>query len=156
MDFSSRITGIKELNKTLAKIPRSSQRKVYMKALRAGAKPVKDAATANIKRVSDKYTGVLALKSSVAIYNGKKRRGNYRVLVHIRRGLINKKVVAFGKKPVRVGLYASVLEYGSAKLNRRPRSWIRKSIREEKGAAVDALRREFSTRLDEAVKDARI
>lgn len=155
MDFSSTVSGVKELDKTFSNMPRSSQRKAYMKALRAGAKPVKEASTENIKQVSDKYTGVLALKSSVAIYNARKYRGNFRVLVQIRRGLINTRVEAFGKKPVRVGLYASVLEYGSAKLNRAPRSWIRKAIREKKNIAGDEIRKEFGKRLAEIVMDAK-
>lgn len=155
MKFTGRIEGVDKLVKTLGNMPRSSQRKAYMKALRAGAKPIKEASTINIKQVSDKYTGVLALKSSVAIYNAKKYRGSYRVLVQIRRGLINTKVTEKGKKPVRVGLYASVLEYGSQKLNRRPRSWIRKAIREEHSKAASEIRLEFSKRVSEIIEDAK-
>lgn len=155
MKFSNTITGLDRLDKTFANMPRSSQRKAYIPALRAGGKVLKDASTANIRQVSDKYTGVLALKSSIAVYNAKKLRGNYRVLVHVRRGLINTRVSAFGKKPVRVGLYASVLEYGSQKLNRKPRSWIRKAKREKEGAAQNKIRQEFSARVSQIVADAR-
>jgi hypothetical protein len=57
--------------------------------------------------------------------------------------------------PVRVGMYLAVLEYGSVKLNRRPRPWIRPAIRSEKNAALDKISKEFSRRLDFAVKRAR-
>lgn len=155
MKFTGRIEGVEKLVKTLGNMPRSSQRKAYMKALRAGAKPLKEASTINIKQVSDKYTGVLALKSSVAIYNAKKYRGSYRVLVQIRRGLFNTKVQDKDGNPIRVGLYASVLEYGSPKLNRRPRSWIRKAYRENEEFAKNEIRLEFSKRVVEIVADAK-
>lgn len=151
MDFSSSFTGLSDVEKVFKNLPRSSQRKVYMKALRAGGKVIKEDATNNIRQVSDKYTGVLSQKSSIAVYNGKKYRGNFRVLVQVRKGLINTKVNK--SNPVRVGLYASVLEYG--KKNQRPRSWARKAIREGKVKSVEALRKEFYIRLPEAVQDAK-
>jgi len=150
MDFSGSLSGIKDIDKVFTNLPRSSQRKVYMRALREGAKPVKDAATNNIRQVSKKFTGLLSRKSTVAVYNYKKYRGNFRVAVQIRRGLLNNLVEG---EPVRVGLYASVLEYG--KNGQPPRSWIRKAIRENKEQAVNALASEFNKRLTDAVKDAK-
>lgn len=150
MEFKGSLSGIADIDKVFSNMPRSSQRKVYMRALREGAKPVKDAATDNIRQVSKPFTGLLSRKSTVAIYNYRKTRGNYRVGVQIRRGLLNNKVKG---EPVRVGLYAAVLEYG--KKNQPPRSWIRKAIREKKSAAVDALTREFNKRLVDAVQDAK-
>lgn len=160
MDFGVKITGLAELDRTLGKMARSTQRKVYSRSLREGAKIVKDAASDNIRQVSKQYTGLLSKKSSIAVYNAKKYRGNYRVLVQIKRGLVNNKVIVKDSKtglkgPVRVGLYASVLEYGSSKLNRRPRPWIRKALRENENRALIAIQNEFNKRLNEAVLDAR-
>lgn len=156
MDFSVRISGVEKLDRTFLNMPGSTQRKVYNKALRRGGKVVKDAATVNIMKVSKKFTGVLSLKSSVAMYNGRKRKGNFRLLIHVKRGLMNHKVLAKGfKKPVRVGLYASVLEYGSKKLNRVPRPWIRPAIRENTTSVVNNITDEFKIRMNEVVKDAR-
>lgn len=160
MQVSSSISGIKAVDKVFANMPRSSQRKIYMKALRSGANVVKEAATENIRQVFNRFTGVLSKKSTLAVYNAKKYRGNFRVLVQIRRGLVNAKVNVRDSKtgmtgPVRVGLYAAVGEYGSQKLNRRPRSWIRKAIREKESPAVYNIRTEFSHRLIDAVEDAK-
>lgn len=151
MDFKSNISGVQNLDKVFNNLPRSMQRKAYMQALRAGAIPVRDAARENIAAVSKPFTGVLSRKGSVVIYNYKKSRGNYRVGVQIKRNLLNNKVKG---EPVRVGLYAAVLEYGSAKLNRRPRSWIRKAIREQKERAVSSITKEMSRRMVDAVRDA--
>lgn len=151
MEFKSNISGVQDLDRVFNSLPRSMQRKAYMQALRAGAGPVRDAARENIRAVSNKFTGVLSRRGTVTIYNYRKSRGNYRVGVQIRRNLLNNKVKG---EPVRVGLYAAVLEYGSPKLNRRPRSWIRKAIREQKSKAVDSLTKEMNKRIVDAVKDA--
>ena len=151
MELNASIAGIRELEKTFSNLPRSMQRKAYMQSLRAGAEPVKIAAQSNIQQVSRPYTGVLSQKSTLRVYNLKKYRGNYRVSVQIRRGLVNSKA-----KGVRVGLYAAVLEYGSQKLNRQPRPWIRKAIREQQAAAVSALTKEMNKRIVDALKDAKV
>jgi HK97 gp10 family phage protein len=148
MKFDVDIIGVKDLDRVFNNLPRSMQRKAYMQALRAGAEPVKSAAQANIQQVSRPYTGVLSRKSTLRIYNLRKYRGNYRVSVQIRRGLINTKA-----KGVRVGLYAAVLEYG--KKGQPPRPWIRKAIREQQAAAISALTTEMNKRIVDALKDAR-
>lgn len=160
MDFNSKITGTAELDKVFAKMTRSTRRKAHMQSLRAGAKVVKEAATVNIRKQFNVHTGVLSKKSTIAIYNGKKYKGNYRVMVSIKRGLVNNMIKARNKvtgavENVRVGLYAAVGEYGSTKLNRRPRPWIRPAIRENEVQAVSELRREFSSRISDVLRDAK-
>lgn len=155
MDFNAAITGIREVEKTFNNLPRSMQRKVYMKALRAGAAPVRIAAEANLASVSDPFTGLSRTKGAIQIYALKKYRGNYRVGIQAKRGLVNAAKKDKNGQPVRVGLYLAVLEYGSPRLNRQPRSWIRKAIREQPQAALDATAKEMARLLPEAVRDAR-
>lgn len=160
MDFSSNLTGLAELDKVFSKMTRSTRRKAHMQSLRAGARVVKEAATVNIKKQFKQHTGLLSKKSTIAVYNGKKFKGNFRVLVSIKRGLQNAMVKSKNKKTgivenVRVGLYAAVGEYGSTKLNRRPRPWIRPAIRENEVQAVSELRKEFSRRISDVLRDAK-
>lgn len=151
MDFKSTITGIDDIDKVFANLPASTRRKANMKALRAGAKVVKSMAEENIKAVtSNEATGFLA--NNIRIYNYRKMRGNFRVGVQVKRGAVNTKKVVNGK-PVRVGLYGSVLEYG--KSNQSPRSWIRKAIREGFNKAVADITTEMNKRIVEAVTDAK-
>lgn len=152
MKFDVKFNGLSEIDKIFLNMPRSSQRKIYSYALRKGAYPVKVSATNNIKSVSSPFTGLLSRQSSVAIYNLKKKRGYYRVSVQIKRKLVNVKKVVNGS-PVRVGLYASVLEYG--KKNQAPRPWLRKALRERKGDVFSSINSEFNKRLIDAIKDAR-
>lgn len=155
MDFKSSVKGTRELKRVFKNLPRSSARKIYMKSLREGAKLVELAAENNLKSVSDPFTGLAHRKSSITVYNLKKYKGNYRVSIQVKRGLVNTAKKDKNGQPVRVGLYLAVLEYGSQKLNRSPKSWIRKAIRENKDPAVKALLVEFNRRLPEAIEDAK-
>lgn len=160
MNFNSKITGTAELDRVFAKMTRSTRRKAHMQSLRAGAKVVKEAATVNIRKQFNVHTGVLSKKSTISVYNGKKYKGNYRVMVSIKRGLVNNMIKVRNKvtgavERVRVGLYAAVGEYGSKKLNRRARPWIRPAIRENEVQAVSELRREFSSRISDVLRDAK-
>jgi HK97 gp10 family phage protein len=152
MDFTGSISGVQDLDRTFANLPRAMQRKAYSQALRAGAGPVRDAAQENIRIVSQPFTGLAQKRGTIRIYNLRKSRGNFRVSVQVKRGLTNPAKKSKGG-PVRVGLYLAVLEYGKA--GQPPRSWIRKAIREKKGPAVDALTKEMSKRMIDAIKDAR-
>lgn len=152
MDFSSRVSGIQDLDRTFKNLPRSMQRKAYRQALRAGAMPVRDAAQENIRAVSKVFSGMAQRRGTITIYNLRKYRGSFRVSVQVKRGLTNPAMV--GKDgPVRVGLYLAVLEYG--KQGQPPRSWIRKAIRENKPQAVAALTKEMNKRMVDALIDAR-
>lgn len=147
MDFNARLTGIDNLDKVFRNLPRTTQRRAIMPALRAGAFVIRDLASSNVRSVtSGESTGVLA--KSLRVYNYRKYRGNYRVGVQVKRGLMNTQVKG---KPVRVGLYAGVLEYREGGRY----SWIRKAIREGQPQAVSALTKEVNKRMVEAVRAAR-
>ena len=154
MNFDA-ITIDKDVQKTFNNLPRSLQRKVYMRALRAGARPVRDAAEANLRSVSEPFTGLSRARGSVTVYALKKYRGSYRVAVQVKRGLVNAAKKDGQGRPVRVAMYLAVLEYGSTKLGRGPRSWIRKAIRETPAEAIQVTAKEMARLLPEAVKDAR-
>lgn len=151
MEFDGKLSGIADLDKTFRNLPGSTRRKAHMQALRAGAAVVRDLAEDNVKSItSGEATGYLA--KNIRIYNYKKNRGNYRVAVQVRRNAVNTKKIVKGE-PVRVGMYAAVLEYG--KKGQPPRSWIRKAIREGKTRAVALLTIEMSKRMVDAVRDAK-
>lgn len=151
MNFVGSLTGIADLDVTFKRLPGATRRRAHMYALRKGAAVVRDNAEENVKAVtSGESTGLL--EKNIRVYNLKKVRGNYRVAVQVRRGLVNQKKKVKGV-PVRVGLYAAVLEYG--KKGQPPRSWIRKAVRESKTAAIDALRSEMNRRMVDAVNEAK-
>lgn len=146
---------IREIEQALRDLPRAMQRRVYRQSLRAGAVPVRNAARANIRSEYKEFSGLASRANTVVAYNLKNFRGYMRVAVQIRRGLTNAVKRDKDGNPVRVGMYMAVGEYGSSKLNRRPRSWIRKARREREGAAVSAIQKELNERLEDALKDVR-
>lgn len=149
------VKGMDALLKTFNNLPRGMRRKAYMQALRAGAVPVRDAARDNIKAVSEPFTGLSRRNGTVRIYNLKRLRGAFRVAVMVRRGLVNEKVKDKDGKPVRVGMYLAVLEYGSQKLNRAPRPWIRNAAKQNQLKALSKTQSELYKRIDDALKDAK-
>lgn len=155
MKFSARLTGIEELDRTFSRLPMATQRRAYVPALRSGANPVRKAATANLRTVSQPFSGLARRANTLAVYKLKNFQGHFRVAVQVRRGLTNSVKKDKDGKPVRVGMYLAVLEYGSQKLRRPPRSWLRKALREQKSIAVDSIRAEFSKRMNDVVLDAK-
>lgn len=143
------ITGATELDKTFLALPGATRRKVIMPSLRQGGAVVRELAIANLKGIlSDKSTGVLI--RNIRVINKKKTRGYYGVMVSVKRGVMNTKVKG---QPVRVGLYASVLEYG--KRGQAPRSWIRKAVREGVEPSLSEMRKVFRLKIYDAIREAK-
>lgn len=152
MDFDSKISGIEQLYKVFNNLPRAMQNKVYRSSLVAGAIVVRESAKRNVQSiVSNEATG--ALSKNLRVYQLKKRRGLYRVAVRVRKGAVNRRKKDGQGNPVRIGLYASVLEYG--KKGQPPRSWLRKAIREERVQAIYKITTEMRTRMIDALNDAK-
>lgn len=151
MEVGVQFQGMEQVVKTLLNLPGSTRRKVIMPALRAGATVVRDQAAANVRTVAVQGYATGKLEREIRFYNYKKLRGAFRVGIQVRRGAVNRKKIVNGQ-PVRVGLYASVLEYG--KKNQPPRSWLRKALREKEQDTVTAVTNYISKNLDQAVKDA--
>lgn len=154
MEFKVEINS-QEIEKTFNNLPRSMQRKVYMRALRAGAAPVRDAAEANLRAFTKRFSGLSRARGTITVYNLKKYQGNYRVAVQVKRGLVNTVKKDGQGRPVRVATYLAVLEYGSQKLNRPAHSWIRKAAREKPTEAASATAVEMGKLLPAAIADAR-
>lgn len=147
MEISANITGVKEVEKVFRKLPASSQNKAFRPALRKGGYVVRDQARKNVKAVvSNEATGLL--ERNLRVYSLRKLRGNLRVGVQVKRGLVS-------RKGVRVGLYAAVLEYGRNDGTQPPRSWIRKAIRETPSKVLQVTKDEVYKRMPDVVRDAK-
>lgn len=143
--------GISEVKKLFSNLPKSSAKKGYKKALKAGGTVIRKLASNKVKSlVSNEATHTL--EKNIAVYSLKTINGNYRVAVQVRRGVVNTKKIVNGE-PVRVGLYASVLEYG--KKGQPAKSWLRSSAREGAPAALAAAEIAFYSVLQQIVDDAR-
>lgn len=144
MSIEARISGVQDIDRVFLALPGATQNKASRPALRAGGRVIRDMASANVKAItSDEATGLLA--RSLRVYALRRFKGNLRVGVQVKRG-------AVAKNGARVGLYASVLEYG--KEGQPPRSWLRKAIREGVSSATSAVVTEFNKRLVDAVRAA--
>lgn len=150
MDVKADIKGAEEIKKMLGVLPRSMERKVLRKSLKSGADVIKKKASENVKAIAQEGTGTLA--KNIGSYSLKKYRGSLRYGVMVKRKSVNKYKIIKGA-PVRVGLYASVLEYGKA--NQPPRSWLRKALREGKGEAFEQIKKSVREGLGQAIKDAK-
>jgi hypothetical protein len=134
------------------KLPSKMRSLIYSKALLAGGAVVRDKASINVKSVvSSEASGVLA--KNLRVYRLKKKRGWYRAGVMVRRGAVNKRKRDGNGKPVRVGLYGSVLEYG--KKNQPPRAWLRPAYASERGKAESRVRQVFTNNLLSALESAK-
>lgn len=153
MKMSFSVSGVNETQRVFANLPRTTQNKAGQQALRAGGLVVRDAAVRNIKAITSKSnvsTGVLA--KGLRVYKFKKKQGMIRAGVMVKKGLVNERKRVKGA-PVRVGLYASVLEFGKA--NQPPRPWLRPALIENDGKVRDAVRVELLNRMDDAVRAAK-
>jgi HK97 gp10 family phage protein len=152
MNLTNRITGLEDVLKVFRKLPKSMQSKAYRASLKEGAEIIKNMASENVKAIATKGYATGTLEKNIRSYSGRKYRGNFRALVQVRRKAVNSKKLVNGQ-PVRLGLYASVLEYG--KRGHAPQSWIRKAIREGEGQAFNAIRSGISKRMFEVLRDAK-
>lgn len=148
MDFTSNIDA-RDVDLLLKNLPGVTRRRVIMPSLRAGGNVIRKKAEANVKSViSGDSTGVL--QKNIRVYNYKKFKGRYRVGIQIKKGAVNSMKMVNGA-PVRVGLYASVLEYRDGGRY----SWLRKASREGNSEAFTEISAEISKRLVKAVYEAK-
>ena len=153
MQIKTTVSGLRETEEALRKLPQKYRTVAGQSALIAGARIIQKAAASNVKAIvgaSKVATGTLA--NGIRVYRMKKKRGMLRVGVMVQKGLVNKKKIVKGE-PVRVGLYASVLEYGKA--NQPPRSWLRKASENNESAVFSAVKGVLTERLAEAIEKAK-
>lgn len=153
MEFSAKLEGEQQLIKVFAKLPKATRRRAINPAMRKGATYVKDLAQVYLNSVlSGRSTGLL--QRSLTVYMGKRYQGNNRFIVQVKKGLVNTKKIVNGS-PVRVGMYAAVLEYGKKDGSQPPRSWIRRASREGKGQAITIVTQEIGKNISLAVSEAK-
>lgn len=153
MQIKTSVSGLKETAEALRKLPQKYRTIAGQSALIAGAHVIRKAAAENVKAItgaSKDSTGVLA--GGIRVYRMKKKRGMLRVGVMVQKNLVNKKKIVKGE-PVRVGLYASVLEYGKA--GQPPRSWLRKASENSSSAVFSVVKGVLTEKLAEAVEKAK-
>lgn len=152
MQLSVSVMGDKEVEKALRNLPSKTRDIASKRALKAGGGVVKRAAAANVVSITSESkvaTGTLA--KGLAVYQMKKKHGMLRVGIMVKKGLKNRRIIKGSF--VRVGLYASVLEYG--KKNQPPRSWLRKAAKEKASVAFQVVKDEIGRNLDKAIEAAR-
>ena len=119
--------------------------------MRKASKVIQKRAEKNVvSEVSDEATHTL--EKSLETVKFRETDGAVRYAVRVKPKTVNQKKVVNGK-PVRVGLYGAVLEYG--KQNQPPKSWLRRAALEGKQDALTTAQQEFRTGLDQAVQEAR-
>lgn len=153
MEIDTSVQGLKEVEAIMRRIPTTMRTLAGHRALAAGANVIKQAAVSNLKAItaeSKVATGTLA--KGIRIYKMKKKRGMLRVGVMVQKGLVNKKKIVKGK-PVRVGLYASVLEFG--KKNQPPRSWLRSASKQNSDKIAAATEKALAEQLVKIVEAAK-
>ena len=153
MLIDTRVQGLKETEAALMKLPQKFRTAAGQKALIAGARVIQKAAVNNLKSItsaSKVATGVLA--NGIRVYRMRKKRGMLRVGVMVQKKLVNKRKIVKGE-PVRVGLYASVLEYGKA--NQPPRSWLRTASENNADQTLSVVKGVLSENLAEAIEKAK-
>lgn len=146
------IEGVDKIEKVFANIPRATRKKASRQALREGAGVIREMAETNVKSIANEGYATGTLERNIRVYSLKQLRGALRVAVMVRRGAVNLKKLIKGE-PVRIGLYASVLEYG--KKGQPPKSWIRKAAREGASKAYDVVVKGISKRIDDILNEAK-
>lgn len=152
MQLDVNILGAEQIQRVLGSLPRTTARKIIMPALRAGAVPVTKQAIFNVRALANKGYATGELEKNIRAYNLKKYRGQYRVGIQVKRKSVNRTKIVNGQ-PVRIGLYAAVLEYG--KENQAPQSWIRSALRSRDVDAYNAVLNYFRKNIYKAVEDAK-
>lgn len=141
-----------QLLRTFERLPLAMRKKVAVKAMRAGAKVVVKKAVANIRSMeSSEASGVMAKSVQAAKFRDK--NGMIRFGVRIKPKAVNARKKDRDGKPVRVGLYASVFNWGKKGQPGRP--WLTNAAKASPAEVVSAAREEFDRGLNEAVQDAR-
>lgn len=151
MKLDVEISGIGDLERMFSRLPSSTQRRAIQPSMRQAMNIVKELAVANVKLYAvDRVSGTLSRSLQVAMLP--KYQGQQRMAVRVRPGAVNKTRLINGE-PVRVGLYAAVLQYG--KEGQPPRPWMTNAIAKGRTPASEKFRREMAKRMPLAVEEAR-
>ncbi len=141
------------LLKAFDNMPAAIKRKVARKSMANAAAVVKKYASGNIKALeSSEATQTLA--NSLEVRRLREKNGMVRYAVRVKPKTVNARKRDADGKPVRVGLYAGVLEYGG-KVRKQPQwAWLRRAAKEHLTEVLNAAQEEFRKSLDTAIKYA--
>lgn len=141
-----------QLIKTLKKLPKKVRDEAIIPSIFDGGLFLRDEARRNVKAVATQGYSTGELEKSLTYYRMKNYNGHYRIGVSVARGAVNRKKIVNGA-PVRIGLYGAVLEYG--KKNQAPRSWIRKTARDNPNRVLSIVRDTIAKNLNKSVESAK-
>lgn len=142
------------LLKTFNAMPDKIKLRAARYAMRQGAAVVKKAAERNIQGAESSEASH-TLEKSLQVFRMKEKNGLVRYGVRIKPKSVNARKRDGQGKPVRVGLYAAVLEYGG-KVRKQPAwSWLRRAAKEHISDVVAEAREGFKKNLDKAVNEAK-
>lgn len=132
--FDFKLEGFDELDKALAKLDNRVQKRISLKALRAGAKIIAKQAKDNVPV----NTG--NLRKSIGTFAAKRKAFFKEVLIGTRSG----------KKRKNDGFYGRFVELGTSK--KRPQPFLRPAVKDKSGEAIKKLGEVLA---DEIVKEYR-
>ncbi len=144
------VTGLKELNKRLTKLPEKIERNIMGAAVRAGANEIKSAAVAHL---GGKKTDIVVKKSRAP-----KGTTKYKIGINAKKWYL--KFKEFGTKPHVIKSKKGFLTNGSVVFGRvidhpgQPaRPFLRPAFDENTRRAIDAMKKKIAQRLEkEAAK----
>lgn len=136
MELQISFEGLDDLKKAFDLLPKQVAIRAASKAVRAGAKPILEAARANVP----KDTGNLAKSLAIKVLNQKRDAMEVVALIGPRtkyRRVYNKKREQYNAKLVADGWYGFLVEYGTHNTKAQP--WLRPAFDANKVAAQQAI-----------------
>ena len=147
MTGAMKITGARELQRALARLPEELSKSVERTVLREGAKPIHSSAKSRVAVSSG------LLKKSLGITVKKTRKGQLTARVGARSGF--KKTVTRNGKTVNAdpAKYSHLVEYGTSHSPAKP--FIRPAIDSASGQVMEAMAKGYDKGLDRVVRKIR-
>lgn len=149
--MSLQLTGMRELQQALNRLPKELQRTVEASALRAGMAPVRKSARANLGRSKD--SGLL--QKSLGLTVKKSKNGQLTARVGPRSGFTQTVTRKGRTKPQKANpvKYAHLIEYGTSRAPAQP--FIRPAVESNSGQIIDEMAKGYDKGLDKAVRKIR-
>lgn len=148
---SIKLSGMRELQTALEKLPKELRRTAESAALRGGMEPVRKAAKGNLAKSKD--TGLL--QSALGLTVRKTRKGQLTARVGARSGF-KKSVTRKGRKKPEMAdptKYAHLVEYGTSRAPAQP--FIRPALDSSQDQITDGLAKGYAKGLASVVKRIR-
>jgi HK97 gp10 family phage protein len=146
-EFSSNITGVKELTEAFSALPEITAKKAIRPSLRKAGNLIKKQVQINLSGLGLKEPTGFLEKNIITKAGKTKSKSDIRQVVAIRGKVVNPKN---GQRP---GLYGSVLEFGKEGQPAKP--YFRPAIREKSQEAFNQISEFVKSKMDECVNEAR-